>query len=264
MSRTYKNLSFEVDGAIAKVTLTRPDILNAMDDVTHDEFVDVIERMRRPGDIRCLVFASTGTAFSAGGDVEEVRRLVEDRERRDAAWDLARRLIYGMLEIPIPVVVALHGDVYGVTTSVVLCCDVIIASKNVRIGDPHVKVGLAAGDGGCLLWPAAFGMVKAKRHILTGDPIGAEEAYRLGGVTDLVDTPEEVLPLAELIAGKIAKLPPIAVQFTKRAFNHAMYKQALDVFELSLALEQYGMISKDLIEAVDAFKEKRKPVYRNH
>jgi len=63
MSRTYKNLSFEENGAVAKVTLTRPDILNAMDDVTHDEFVDVIERMRRPGDIRCLVMASTGTAF---------------------------------------------------------------------------------------------------------------------------------------------------------------------------------------------------------
>jgi enoyl-CoA hydratase len=260
----YKNLSFEVNGAIARITLTRPDILNAMDDVTHEELVDVIERLRRPGEIRCLVMASTGTAFSAGGDLEEVRRLTEDRARRDAAWDMGRRLIYGMLDIPVPVVVALHGDVYGVTTSVVLCADVIVASKNVRIGDPHVKVGLAAGDGGCLLWPAAFGMVKAKRHILTGDPIGAEEAYRLGGVTDLVETPEEVLPLAEELAGKIARLPPIAVQFTKRAFNHAMYKQALDVFELSMALEQYGMISKDLIEAVDAFKEKRKPVYRNH
>jgi enoyl-CoA hydratase len=263
MSKSYQNLSLAVEGQIATMTLTRPEILNAMDDVTHEELVDVIERMRRPADIRCLIMASTGPAFSAGGDINEIHRLTEDRVRRDTAWDMGRRLIYGMLEIPIPVVMALQGDVYGVATSMVLCGDAIIASKNVRLGDPHVKVGLVAGDGGCFVWPAAFGMVRAKRHILTGEPIGAEEAYRLGGVSDLVESPEDVLPLAQEIAGKIARLPPIAVQFTKRAFNHAMYKQALDVFELSMALEQYGMTSEDLIEAVTSFQEKRKPAYQN-
>lgn len=263
MSGDYKTLIFKKEGHIAHVIFNRPELLNRMDDVTSEELADILEQMRKPGDIRVLLISSTGKTFSAGGDLEEVRRLTKDKDARFHAWDMGRKLIYGMHEVPVPVVIALQGDVYGLGTSIALSGDVIVASKNVKIGDPHVNVGLAAGDGGCLVFPAAFGMTKAKRHLLTGEPIGAEEAYRLGGVTDLVETPEEVLPLAEKIATRITNLPPIAVQFTKRALNHAMHKQAVDVFEFSLALEQYGMLSEDLIEAIDAFKEKRKPVYKN-
>ncbi|MFA5630193.1 MAG: enoyl-CoA hydratase/isomerase family protein [Porticoccaceae bacterium] len=263
MTNEYKTLIFKTEGHVARVIFNRPEVLNRMDDVTSEELADVLDRMRRPGDARVLLMSSTGKTFSAGGDLEEVRRLAKDKDARFQAWDVGRRLIYGMHEVTVPVVVALHGDVYGLGTSIALSGDVIVASKNVRIGDPHVNVGLVAGDGGCLVFPAAFGMTKAKRHLLTGEPIGAEEAYRLGGVTDLVDTPEEVLPLAEKIAERITFLPPMAVQFTKRALNHAMHKQAVDVFEFSLALEQYGMLSEDLIEAIDAFKEKRKPTYKN-
>jgi enoyl-CoA hydratase len=263
MVKEYKTLRYEVDGPIAKLTLTRPEILNRMDDVTSEEVVHVIESLRRPGDVRVLIIASTGTTFSAGGDLDEVRRLISDFDRRMDAYDTGRRLIYGMGEITVPVVVALQGDVFGLGTSMALSGDIIIASKNVRIGDPHVKVGLVAGDGGCLVWPAAFGMARAKRHLLTGDPIGAEEAYRLGGVTDLVETPEEVLPLAEKLAAKIAALPPVAVQLTKRSLNHVMHKAAVDGFEFSMALEQYAITTTDLVEGLDAFKEKRKPVYRN-
>lgn len=260
---SYTTLSVVREGPVARVTLTRPDLLNRIDDVASEELADMIASFARPGDARAVILASTGKAFSAGGDIEEIRRLATDPERRRAAWDNGRRIVYGMTEIPIPVIVALHGDVYGLATSIVLLADVLVASKNARIGDPHVKVGLAAGDGGCLVWPASVGMMRAKRHLLTGDPLGAEDAFRLGAVTDLVETPEEVLPLAEQIAGRIATLPPVAVQLTKRALNHVLHRQAVDVFEYSMALEQYGIWSEDLIEAVDAFAEKRAPVYRN-
>lgn len=259
----YSTLSLVEDGPIARVTLIRGDILNRMDDVAAEEIADVIARLARPGQIRAVILASTGRAFSAGGDLEEVRRLMTDPDRRRAAWDNGRKIIYGMTEIPIPVIVALHGDVYGLATSIVLSADVLVASRNARIGDPHVKVGLAAGDGGCLVWPASLGMMRARRHLLTGDPITAEDAFRLGAVTDLVEAPEDVLPLAEEIAAKVAGLAPMAVQLTKRALNHAMHRQALDVFEFSMALEQYGFWSEDLKEAVDAFKEKRTPTFHN-
>jgi len=263
MSREFKTIRYEVDGPIARLTLTRPELLNRLDDIASEEIVEIIEGLRRPGTVRVLVMASTGNAFSAGGDLDEVRRLIDDYQRRMDAWDMGRRLIYGMAEIAVPTVIALQGDVYGLGTSIVLSGDIIVASRNARIGDPHVKVGLTAGDGGTLVWPASFGMARAKRHLLTGDPIGAEEAHRLGGVSDLVDKPEDALPLALKIAGKIADLPPVAVQFTKRALNHLMKKAAIDAFEFSMALEQYGMERRDLREAVDAFKEKRKPVYHD-
>lgn len=259
----YRTLTYGVDGAVATVTLNRPDILNRMDDATTEELVAVVERLRRPGEVRALIVASTGSAFSAGGDLGEVLRLIEDYDARMEAWEMGRRLIRGMSDIAVPTVIALQGDVYGLGTSMALSGDIIVASRNVKIGDPHVKVGLVAGDGGTLVWPQSFGMARAKRHLLTGDPLTAEEAFRLGGITDLVETPEEVLPLAQKLAGKIAALPPIAVQYTKRALNHSMQRHGLDHFEFAMALEQYAMTSEDLKEAIAAFKEKRKPTYRN-
>jgi enoyl-CoA hydratase len=261
MADDFKTLDYKVDGHIATMTLTRPEILNRMDDVTSEEVVRIFESLRRPGDVRVLIIASTGKTFSAGGDLEEVIRLCDDFDRRMDAYEMGRRLIKGMAELTIPVIIALHGDTYGLGTSMVLSADVVVAAKDANIGDPHVKVGLVAGDGGTMVWPAALGMARAKRHLLTGDPITAEECWKLGGISDIVDTPEEALPACQKIAGKIANLPPVAVQFTKRAINQIMQRLILDNFEFAMALEQYSMTSKDIREAVAAFKEKRKPVY---
>jgi len=263
MAGDFKTIRYEEDGHVATLTLNRPDVLNSMDEEMTGEIVSVIERLRRPRDIRALVIASTGRCFSAGGNFDEIHRLIVDYDARMEAYDHGRRIIYGMTEIAMPVVVALQGDTYGLGTSLALSADILVASRNVRIGDPHVKVGLVAGDGGTLVWPAAFGFLKSKRHLLTGDPIEAEEAHRLGAVSDLVDEPDQVLPLARQLADKIAALPPLAVQYTKRALNHSMHRAALDHFEFAMALEQYAMTSEDLKEALAALKEKRKPSFGN-
>lgn len=263
MAKTYKTLTYEVNGHVAKLTLNRPELLNRLDDEATAEIVDILEGLRRPKDVRVLVFASTGKAFSAGGDLNEVLRLAEDREARDDAWEMGRRVIYAMANVSVPVVLSLQGDTYGLGTSIAMGADITVAWKDALICDPHVKVGLVAGDGGIVVWPAAIGFSRAKRHLLTGDPIKASDAFALGGVSDLVDTPEECLPLAEKLASKIAALPPIAVQFTKRSLNHLQTRQVMDSFEFSMALEQFGMQTDDLKEAVASFKEKRKPVYKN-
>ena len=256
-------LSYATDGAIATLTLTRPERLNMLDNVATAEIVAVIEGLRRPREVRCLVIASTGRAFSAGGDLDEVRRLIDDYEARMDAYEMGRRLIYGMMDIAVPVVAALQGDVFGLGTSLALSADIVVACRAARIGDPHVRAGLAAGDGGCVVFPAAFGFARARRALLTGDPISAEEAYRVGAVAELVDTPEEALPMARGLAEKIAALPPVAVQYTKRALNHAQRQQSGSVFELGFALEQYGIERADLKEALQAFKDKRPPIYSN-
>ena len=117
----------------------------------------------------------------------------------------------------------------------------IVASRTARIADPHVKVGLVAGDGGCLFWPASVGMHRAKRYLLTGD----------------------LLPAARKIAERITGLPPIAVRGTKRSLNALLKSRAREAFDLSMAYELQSGGSEDILEAVKAFKEKRKPVYRN-
>lgn len=263
MAPAYETIEVRFEGPVATIRFILPDILNRMVEQTLVEFTDAIERLRRPGDVRALLISSTGRAFSAGGDIEETRRLAGDFDARQDAWDSGRRALYGMTELPMPVVVALHGDVYGLATSIVLSADIIVASRNARIGDPHVKMGLVAGDGGCAVWPIAFGLMRAKRHLLTGEPITAEEAYRLGAVSDLVDTPEETLPAAQALCDKLIALPPLAVQLTKKALNHLTRQRLAEVFDYSLAMEQYTMLSEDFLEAITAFKEKRTGQYRN-
>lgn len=136
----------------------------------------------------------------------------------------------------------------------------MVAQRKARISDTHI-VGMVAGDGGCVVWPQSIGMMWAKRYLLTGDFMSAEAAFARGLVTDLVDTAEEVLPAARALAARIASLPPVAVQGTKRSLNKVMQQRAGEVFDYSLAMEQISLMSTDIVEAVTAFKEKRKPVY---
>jgi enoyl-CoA hydratase len=118
-------------------------------------------------------------------------------------------------------------------------------------------VGLVAGDGGCVVWPQAAGMLRAKRHLLTGDPISAEDAWTWGLVTDLVDTPDEVDPAALALATRIAALPPVAVHGTKRSLNRVMQQRAGEVVDLSILHSIVAVQTDDLMEGTSAMKERR-------
>jgi enoyl-CoA hydratase len=118
-----------------------------------------------------------------------------------------------------------------------------------------------AGDGGCLVWPQAIGMLRARRHLLTGDALDAATAFQLGIVTDLVDEPDDVMPCARDIAARIAALPPLAVQGTKRALNQVSTLRADEVVDLAFELEDATLVSADLLEGIAAFREGRAPVF---
>jgi enoyl-CoA hydratase len=259
----YKSIRYEVDGHIANITLNRPEVLNAIDEDMHTDLLRVLLEVRGETNVRSIVLAAEGKAFSAGGDLEELARLQRDAEVRNRMTDIGVRIIHAIIDIPVPIVTALHGDAMGLGASIALGGDIIVASKTARIADPHVKVGLVAGDGGVLFWPASIGMHRARRYLLTGDLMSAEDALRFGLVTDLVDTPEECLPAAQKLANKIAGLAPIAVRGTKRALNALMKARARECFDLSMSYEIQSAASEDVLEAVAAFKEKRKPQYRN-
>jgi enoyl-CoA hydratase len=259
----YKSIRYEIDGHLALLTLNRPELLNAIDDEMHNDLLSVLLEIRGEPEVRAVLFGATGKAFSAGGDLNEVASLQGDLAKRTRMCETGMRIIHALLDISVPVVVALHGDAMGLGASIVLGCDIIVASRTARLADPHVKVGLVAGDGGCLVWPASIGMHRAKRYLLTGDVVSAEDAWRFGLVTDLVDNAEECLPAARKIAERIAGLPPIAVRGTKRSLNALLKSRARETFDLSMAYELQSAGSEDILEAVRAFKEKRKPVYRN-
>jgi enoyl-CoA hydratase len=259
----YKSIRYDIEGHLALLTLNRPELLNAIDDEMHNDLLSVLLEIRGEPDVRAVLFGAAGKAFSAGGDLNELASVQSDLAKRTRMCETGLRIIHALLDISVPVVVALHGDAMGLGASIVLGCDIIVASRNARLADPHVKVGLVAGDGGCLVWPASIGMHRAKRYLLTGDVVSAEEAWRFGLVTDLVDTAEECLPAARKIAERIVGLPPIAVRGTKRSLNALLKSRARETFDLSMAYELQSAGSEDLLEVVRALKEKRKPVYRN-
>jgi enoyl-CoA hydratase len=259
----YKSLRYEIVGHIAELTLNRPEVLNAIDDEMHSDLLDVLLRIRAEADVRAVLFAAAGKAFSAGGDLNEVVSLQADVAKRTRMCETGQRIIHALIDVPVPIVVALHGDAMGLGASVALGGDIIVASKTARIADPHVKVGLVAGDGGCLFWPASMGMHRARRYLLTGDMLSAQDAFTFGLVTDLVETADECLPAARKIAERIAGLAPIAVRGTKKALNALIKARANEAFDISMAYEFQSGGSEDILEAVKAIKEKRKPVFRN-
>ena len=251
-----------VEDHVAHITLNRPDKLNAIDHQMHEALLDAFLDIRRNPEIRVVLLSGAGKAFSAGGDLDELKGLQANAIKRSRTCDIGLRLIEALIDVPVPIVVALHGDAIGLGASVALSCDIIVASRTACLADTHVKVGLVAGDGGCLTWPMSLGMHRAKRYLLTGKLLPADQAHEFGLVSDLVDTPEETLPAARAIAEQIAGLAPIAVRGTKRALNQLVKARSHEVFPISMALELESAASEDLLEAVAAFRERRKPEFK--
>ncbi|WP_067671397.1 enoyl-CoA hydratase/isomerase family protein [Nocardia miyunensis] len=247
------------ENGVREIIFSRPKLLNRFDEMLHHELTDTLVATSTDDRVRAVVLGAQGPAFSAGGDFELMENAYKDPITRRAIVDDARRLLDAFLDLPHPVVAAVQGPAIGLGATIVLACDAVVMVRSASLADTHVNVGLVAGDGGCLVWPQAIGMLRARRHLLTGDPLDAVTAFRLGAVTDLVDTPEEALPAARAVADRIAANAPLAVQGTKRALNRVSQQRAGEVVDLSLAYEERTLGSEDLLEGVAAFRARRRP-----
>ncbi len=252
-------LRTEADGGVRILTLCRPALLNRFDADLHHDLTRALNEIARDDEVRAVVLAAEGKVFSAGGDFALMREAHADAALRRELMRDARELITALLEVPKPVVAAVQGPAMGLAATVVGSCDAVVAFRGAQLADTHVNVGLVAGDGGCLVWPAAVGALRARRHLLTGDPLDAETAFSLGLVTDLVDTPQDARPAALALAHRIAALPTLAVQLTKRALMRGLQQRAGEVVELSLAYEEATMATADHLESITAFQERRPP-----
>jgi enoyl-CoA hydratase len=254
-------LSVSVDGYIGEIRMIRPEALNATDARLHRDFPDALRALREVDGLRAVVFCSSGKVFSAGGDFDYLVDLHEKLPYLIDTLEEGCRTFLELSDFPVPIVAAVQGDAMGWGATMALGCDAVVASRNARFADPHVRVGMVAGDGGCVVWPQVMGMLWAKRYLITGDPIGAEEGYLRGMVTDLVDTPEEVDPAAFALAQRVAALPPLAVRGTKRVLNRTMQQRAGEILELGVFIQGLTVKSDDLLEAVAAFRERRPGSY---
>ncbi|HYC55654.1 MAG TPA: enoyl-CoA hydratase-related protein [Candidatus Binatia bacterium] len=257
----FETIRFQRDGDVLVVTIDRPgNELNAVNEVLHEELTRLFRELRQESLARAIVLTGKGRAFSAGGDfawfptLQEPGRL--DPLRRDA-----KQLIWDLLDVEIPIVAAVNGHAMGLGASIALLCDVILVADTATIGDPHVRVGVVAGDGGAAIWPLAIGPARAKQYLMTGDPLTAAEAERIGLVNRCVPAArlhDEAMKLAH----RLAAGAPLAVRYTKLAVNK-LVKDALNIaFDASTALEIVTFQSEDHQEALAAMREKRPPVFR--
>jgi enoyl-CoA hydratase len=164
------------------------------------------------------------------------------------------------LDIEIPVVAAVNGPAVGLGATLALLCDIILMAESASISDPHVLVGVAAGDGGTSLWPLAVGPARAKEFLMTGDPLSAAEAQRIGLVNRVV--PDlELHDRAFEFARRLAAGAPLAVQATKMCVNKWVKQAIAANFDTATALELFTFQSEDHLEAVAAMKAKRTPQF---
>ncbi len=263
---SLESIRVVVKDSVALVTLDRPDSLNAVDHLMHQELEEVFGLVAEDSEVNAVVLTGAGKAFSAGGDL----RGMQDRARDPDGlreyvhgWILQgpRKLVRNLLEVPQPIIAAVNGHAIGLGATLALLSDIIIASEEARIGDPHVSVGIVAGDGGAAIWPLLVSLSKAKEMLLTGDLVSAKEALGLGLVNHVV-TREEVVPEAMKLAQRLASGPTLAIRWTKMALNKRLRDEVNLVLEASLATEGLSFLSRDHAEAVDAFLEKRKPDFQ--
>jgi len=253
-------LRLEVNDNVAVLTFADGEHFNLIDEEVHEGFPKALDEIAMSG-ARAAVLAAEGPVFCAGGDVAYMRDLVADPSFARSKRPLKRKMIDSVIHLPIPMVCALQGDAFGLGASVVLSCDAIVASRNAGLADTHVNLGHVAGDGGCVVWPAAMGLLPARRYLLTGDRLDAERAYSFGIVSELVDEPGQVLDAALALATRMAELPPLAVQGTKRALSHVARNRMTEVFDLASEFQYDTLYTDDLSEALSAFKERRQGKY---
>ena len=246
------------EGDVLVATIDRPGSdLNAVDGELHADLAALFARLKRESAARAVLLTGSKRAFSAGGDYAwfPTLRSVEqlDHLRRDA-----KQMIWDLLDVELPIVAGLNGPAVGLGASVALLCDVVVMADSAVIADPHVRIGVVAGDGGAAIWPTLLGPILAKRYLLTGDPVTAEEAARTGLVTEVVPA-DDLAARALAWAERLAAGAPLAVRGTKAAVNAQLKRALLDSFDLSMALELPLFLSADHEEALAALREKRPP-----
>ncbi len=254
----YQHLVFERRAnGVLRVTLNRPDVLNATDEILHNELSRVWRDIDVDPEARAVVVDGAGRGFSAGGDLDMVERMTQDPELRTRVMHEARDLVYNLVGCSTPIVSAVHGPAVGAGLVVALLADISIVATDAKIIDGHTRLGVAAGDHAAIVWPLLCGMAKAKYHLLLCEPMTGAEAEALGMVSRSVPA-DEVADTAFEIADRLAGGAQQAIRLTKMALN-GWLRQAGPIFDASWGYELDGFGGADVREGVASHREKRAP-----
>ncbi|MGD0242511.1 MAG: enoyl-CoA hydratase/isomerase family protein [Streptosporangiaceae bacterium] len=244
MDELAPDLVVTAEGPVRLIELNRPEQRNAASEALHTALAGVWDRVAADDEVRAVVLTGRGRAFSAGGDFHVMTRVQRDQEFRAQNIDEARRIITGMVRCPVPVIAAVNGPAVGLGCSLALLSDLVLMAEGAYLADPHVQVGLVAGDGGAMVLPLIVGLARARELLFLGDRVSATEAVRLGLANRVVPR-DKLLDEAMELARRLAALPAAALRGTKRAVNLHLEQAMATVMETALAAERDSMASPE-------------------
>lgn len=255
---SFTTLVMQVDGAVAVLTVNRPDKRNALNATVRSEILRALDQLRIADGVRVVVITGAGDkAFIAGADITEFaeRTPIEQRAVMEE-----RRIFDEIAEFPKPVIAMINGFALGGGCEVALACDVRVAARSAKLGQPEIKLGIIPGGGGTQRLPRLIGLGNTMRLVLTGELVGAEEAARIGLVDVLVDDSELRARTME-IARAMAANSPLTLRLAKQAVRAAQEMPLFAglAYERELFITAFG--SADKSEGVAAFLEKRPPQF---
>ncbi len=256
----YHHLKFDrpSDGVLL-ITINRPEKLNATDGALHGQLAEIWKDVDRDPETRVVVITGAGRAFSAGGDLDMIEQQTKNFAEISRIMKEAADIVYNIVDCQKPVISAINGVAVGAGLAVAMMADISIIAEDARFTDGHIRLGVGAGDHAAIVWPILCGMAKAKYYLMTADFIDGKEAERIGLVSKAVPA-EKLLDEALEVAEKLASGPQLAIRWTKRSLNHWI-RQAIPIFESSLAFEMLNFFDDDVVEGAKAIQEKRPPIF---
>ena len=271
---TYEFVEYAADAAsrIARITLNRPERLNALNDQMQIEVTDALTQAESDNDVRVVIITGAGRAFCAGGDLND---LGGSSDGNGAGWtsgnaDEVRRsfrsaqgMILGVQQCEKPVIAMVNGVATGAGLDLAGACDIRIGTARSRFMSAYVRIGLFPGFGGTWLYPRTLGSLgRAAEMLFTGDFLEADEAYRLGFLNRLVDA-DELEATTISMAERIAAGPPIAIRLSKLMLYKGLEFDLETAMKMAAAGETITLTSQDHVEGVTAFRQKRAAEYRD-
>lgn len=250
---TFETLVLTRAGRRLTITMNRPDTLNAVNRAMHVELIEALHFAGEDAGSDVIVLTGAGRAFSAGGDLGQMEEVIARPELFDDEVRHAKALIFTLLEIEKPIVARINGAAVGLGATLALFCDVIFADETARIGDPHVAIGLVAGDGGAVIWPQLIGFARAKEFLLTGALMTGAEAAGIGLINHAVPAGELDARVDEFCA-KLEAGAQEAIRWTKATINLELKRIAHALMEPGLAYEALSVRTEVHAQRVAALR----------
>lgn len=257
----YQAIKLNREGRVLTVTLNRPERRNAVNEQLHDELACIFYDIAMDDEVGVVVLTGAQNAFCAGGDIDWLEGMRADPEAFERTAMRGKRIIHSLLDLDRPVIARVNGHAVGLGATLALFSDIIFMARDAVISDPHVRVGVVAGDGGALIWPQLIGFARAKEYLFTGDAVTAEDAERMGLINHAVD-PDALDEAVEAFVRRLDAGPLKAIRYTKAAANIPLKQMADAAMDAALAYEMATTRTHDHGEALAAFRAKREPRFQ--